>query len=65
MLSLDPLNYSNHMSTICLVIAIVFFALLGLKADAEILHHIDVLGVGLFFFAISFLDWADIRAHVH
>ncbi len=47
------------MSTVCLVIAIVLFVLVGFKAQPESLKSIDLLGFGLAFFAAAHLPLGD------
>lgn len=45
------------MSTLCLIIAVIFFVLVGFRANPDALHSIDLLGFGLAFFAVSFFPF--------
>ena len=47
------------MSTVCLVIAIVLFVLVGFKVSPASLSDFDLLGFGLTFFALAHLPLGD------
>ena len=47
------------MSLFCLVVAIVLFVLVGVRANPAVLRDVDMLGLGLAFFAAAHLPWSD------
>lgn len=49
------------MRTICLIVAIILFVLVGLKVEPAATHSIDLLGFGLAFFAAAFLPYESWR----
>ena len=50
------------MSTLCLIVAVVLFVLVGFRAQPDALRDIDLLGFGLAFFAAALAgDWTNRR----
>jgi hypothetical protein len=47
------------MSLLFLVLSMIFFVLVGFKVNPPALSSVDLLGFGLFFFALSFFPFGS------